>query len=44
MFIAALFIIEAAKNPDDPQQRNGYRKCGIFTQWCTTHLLKTMNL
>jgi hypothetical protein len=40
MFIAALFII--GKNPDDPQQRNGYRKCGTFTQWSTTQLLKTM--
>jgi hypothetical protein len=45
MFIAALFIIaEAGKNPDVPQQRNGYRKCGTFTQWSTTQLLKTMNL
>ena len=43
MFIAALFIIaEAGKNPDVPQQRNGYRKCGTFTQWSTTQLLKTM--
>jgi hypothetical protein len=24
------------------QQRNGYRKCGTFTQWSTTQLLKTM--
>jgi hypothetical protein len=39
MFIAALFII-AGKNPDAPQQRNGYRKCGTFTQWNTTQLLK----
>ena len=32
MFIAALFIIaEAGKNPDVPQQRNGYRNCGIYT-------------
>jgi hypothetical protein len=23
-----------------PQQRNGYRKCGTFTQWSTTQLLK----
>jgi hypothetical protein len=29
MFIAALFIIaRTGKNPDVPQQRNGYRKCG----------------
>jgi hypothetical protein len=26
MFIAALFIIEAGKKPDAPQQRNGYKK------------------
>jgi hypothetical protein len=33
MFIAALFIIDRSwKNPDAPQQRNGYRKCGTFTQ------------
>ena len=33
IFIAALFIIaKAGKNPDAPQWRNGYRKCGIFTQ------------
>jgi hypothetical protein len=28
------------KNPDAPQQRIGYRKCGTFTQWNTTQLLK----
>jgi hypothetical protein len=39
MFIAALFVI-AGKNPNAPQQRNGYRKCGTFTQWSTTQLLK----
>jgi hypothetical protein len=44
MFIAALFIIEARKSPDAPQQRNGYRKCGTFKQWSTTELLKRMNL
>jgi hypothetical protein len=27
-----------------PQQRNGYKKCGTFTQWSTTQLLKTTNL
>jgi hypothetical protein len=32
----------AGKNPDVPQQRNGYRKCR-FTQWSTTQLSKTMN-
>ena len=43
MFIAALFII-AGKNPDIPQQRNGYRKSGAFTQWNTIQLLKTITL
>jgi hypothetical protein len=46
MFIAALFIIniiEAGKNPDILQQRNGYRKCDTFTLWKTTQLLKMMN-
>jgi hypothetical protein len=42
MFIAAIFIIEAEKYPDVPQQRNGYRKCDTFTQWSTTQQLKTM--
>jgi hypothetical protein len=41
MFIAAIFIIaKAGNNPDVPQQRNGYRKRGIFTQWSTTQLFK----
>jgi hypothetical protein len=45
MFIAALFIIARIwKNPDAPQQRNGYRKFGTFTPWSTTQLLKRMNL
>jgi hypothetical protein len=45
MFIAALFIIARRwKNPDAPQHRNGYRKCGTFTQCSTTQLLKRMNL
>jgi hypothetical protein len=45
MFIAALSIIARSwkKNPDVPQQRNGYRTCGTFTQWSTTQLLKTIN-
>jgi hypothetical protein len=44
MFRAALFIIaRTGKNPDVPKQRNGYSKCGTFTQWSTTQLLKTMN-
>lgn len=33
----------AGKNQDVLQQRNGCRKCGIFTQWSTTQLLKTIN-
>jgi hypothetical protein len=45
MFIVALFIIaRAGKNPDALQERNGYRKCGTFTQWSTTQLLKRMNV
>jgi hypothetical protein len=45
MFIAALLIITRSwKNPDVPQQRNGHRKCGAFTQCSTTQLLKTINL
>jgi hypothetical protein len=28
----------------NPQQRNRYRKCGTFTKWSTTQLLKIMNL
>jgi hypothetical protein len=35
---------EDGKNPDVPHQRNGYRKCGTFTQWSTTLLLKTISL
>jgi hypothetical protein len=46
IFIAALHIIAKSweKKTDIPQQRNGYRKCGTFTQWSTMHLLKTINL
>ena len=45
MFIAALFIIARIwKEPRCPRWRNGYRKCGTFTQWSTTQLLKRMNL
>jgi hypothetical protein len=33
MLIAALYITARSwKQPDVPQQKNGYRKCGIFTQ------------
>ena len=39
MFIAALFVM-LRSNPDVPQWKNGYRKCGPFTQWNTTPLLK----
>ena len=34
------YMPRRGKNPDAPQQRNGYRKCGTFTQWNTTQLLK----
>jgi hypothetical protein len=45
MFIAVLFIITRSwKDPDAPQERHGYTKCGSFTRWCTIQLLKTMNL
>jgi hypothetical protein len=41
MFIAALFIIARSwKGPRCPQKRNGYRKCGTFTQRSTTQQLK----
>jgi hypothetical protein len=37
VFIAALFVIaRAGNNPDAPQEKNVYRKCGSFTQWNTT--------
>jgi hypothetical protein len=32
------------KGKQTPQQRNGYKKCGTFTQWSATQLLKRMNL
>jgi hypothetical protein len=42
MFIAALFVIARTwKKPDVPQQKNGNRKCGSFTHWNTTQLLRT---
>ena len=45
MFIAALFMkARNWKNPDVPQQRNGYRKCDTFAQRHTSQLLKTMDL
>jgi hypothetical protein len=44
MFIAALLLI--ARNWNEPRchSTQGDRKCGTFTQWSTTQLLKTMNL
>ena len=45
MFIAALLIIARSwKEPRCPSTENRYRKCGTFTQWSTTQLLKTMDL
>jgi hypothetical protein len=43
MFISAFFIIARSwKEPRCPSTENGNRKCGIFAQWSTTQLLKTM--
>jgi hypothetical protein len=45
VFIADLFIIARSwKEPRCPSTDVGYRKCGTFTQWSTTQLLKRMNL
>jgi hypothetical protein len=45
MFIAALFIIARSwKEPRYPSTEEWIQKCGTFTQWNTTQLLKTMNL
>jgi hypothetical protein len=44
MFIAAFLYPEPEKNSDVPQKKNGYRKCGTFTQWSASQLLNTMNL
>jgi hypothetical protein len=48
MFIAVFFFLnikpEAGNNTDVPQQRNRYRKCGTFTKWSTTQIVKTMIL
>jgi hypothetical protein len=45
MFIGALFMITRSwKEPRCLSTEDGYRKCGTFTQWSTTQLLKTMNL
>jgi hypothetical protein len=41
IFIAALFVVpEAGNNLDAPRQKNGYIKCGTFTQWNTSQLLR----
>jgi hypothetical protein len=40
MFIDALFVIaRRCKQPRCPMKKNGYRKCGSFTQWNITQLL-----
>jgi hypothetical protein len=45
MFIAALFIIARSwKEPRCPLTEEWIKKCGTFTQWSTTQLLKRMNL
>jgi hypothetical protein len=45
MFIAALFLIARSwKEPKCPSTEEWIQKCGTFTQWSTTQLLKTMNL
>jgi hypothetical protein len=45
MFIAALFIIARSwKEPRCFSTEEWIQKCGTFTQWSTTQLLKTMNL
>ena len=42
MFIAVLLVVaRAGKNPGVLQWRNGYKKCGISTQWITTQQLET---
>jgi hypothetical protein len=45
VFIAALFIIARSwKQPRCPSTEEWIQKCGAFTQWSTTQLLKTINL
>jgi hypothetical protein len=39
-----IYNSQKLENTDIPQHTNGYRKCGTFTEWSTTQLLKTMNL
>jgi hypothetical protein len=44
-FITALFMIaRSLKKPRCPSTEEWIQKCGTFTQWNTTQLLKTMNL
>jgi hypothetical protein len=44
MFIAAIFIIARSwKEPRCPSTEEWIQKCGTFTQWSTTQLLRTMN-
>jgi hypothetical protein len=40
MFIVVLCAISRAGNNPGVPKYNGYRKCGSFTQWNTTHLLR----
>jgi hypothetical protein len=42
IFISALLIIARSwKQSRCPSPSNGYRKCGLFTQWNTIQLLRT---
>jgi hypothetical protein len=42
IFIAALFVIARSWEQTRCPSTYGYGKCGTFTQWNTTQLLKTM--
>jgi hypothetical protein len=45
MFIEALFIIARSwKEPRCPSAEEWMQKCGTFTQWSITQLLKPVNL
>jgi hypothetical protein len=37
-------LICKLKQPDIPQPKKGYRKCGSFTQWNTFQLLKNEDI
>jgi hypothetical protein len=41
MFIVALFVTARNWKYPVPGQKNGYRKCGSFTQWNTAPVLST---